>query len=157
MWIEWSLNTIMVRKFKLTAPVSLFLCLATTACSNAATQDDGSNSDVDDQAAQTANIVGDATAGKIAFQQCQSCHSIESGKHLLGPSLAGIVGAPAGKSPGFNHSPAGIASEIVWTKDNLDKFLTRPTSVIPGTMMAFPGVADPQARANIITYLESPE
>ncbi|MEP2736579.1 MAG: c-type cytochrome [Erythrobacter sp.] len=156
-WIEWSLNVNIIRKPKRTALASLLLCLITAACSNADMQGGDFKSPLDDKTAQISNISGDAAAGKIAFQQCQSCHSVEQGKHLLGPSLADIVGAPAGKSAGFNHSPASIASGVVWTKDSLDKFLTRPTSVISGTMMAFPGVPDTQARADIIAYLESPQ
>ena len=35
---------------------------------------------------------GDPVAGRLVFRKCQACHSLEPGKNILGPSLAGIVG-----------------------------------------------------------------
>ena len=39
---------------------------------------------------------GDPAAGRLVFRKCQVCHSMEPGKNLLGPSLAGIMGRKAG-------------------------------------------------------------
>jgi nitrite reductase (NO-forming) len=43
---------------------------------------------------------GDPVAGRLVFRKCQACHSLEPGKNILGPSLAGIVGRKAGAEPG---------------------------------------------------------
>jgi len=39
---------------------------------------------------------GDAAAGRLVYRKCQACHSMDAGKNLLGPSLAGIMGRKAG-------------------------------------------------------------
>jgi hypothetical protein len=39
---------------------------------------------------------GDASAGRLVFRKCQACHSIDPGKDMLGPSLAGVIGRKAG-------------------------------------------------------------
>ena len=38
----------------------------------------------------TSHAAGDAAGGAKVFQQCAACHSVKSGEHLTGPSLAGI-------------------------------------------------------------------
>src|SRR5262249_39348880 len=35
---------------------------------------------------------GDPAAGRLVFRKCQVCHSLEPGKDILGPSLAGVFG-----------------------------------------------------------------
>jgi nitrite reductase (NO-forming) len=47
-------------------------------------------------AADVASLKGDAVAGRQVFKKCQACHSLESGKIILGPSLGGIVGRKSG-------------------------------------------------------------
>jgi cytochrome c len=47
-----------------------------------------------------------ADGAPIAFGICKSCHSVEKGKNMIGPSLAGIVGTKAGDVAGFSFSPA---------------------------------------------------
>jgi cytochrome c len=85
-------------------------------------------------------------------QRCQSCHSVTPGQNSpLAPNLAGVVGRNAGATI-FNYSPALKASKLVWNRANLDRFLTSPTRMVPGTRMVMP-VADPQQRAAIIDYL----
>ena len=49
---------------------------------------------------------GDAAAGRLVFRKCQACHSMEPGKTILGPSLAGILGRKAGSDPSYSYSPA---------------------------------------------------
>jgi len=103
-----------------------------------------------------ASLTGDAAAGKTAFAQCASCHAVESGKNLVGPSLAGIVGAAAGKVEGFNYSPANASLDLTWTEEQLYVFLEDPRRVMPGTKMVYPGQADAQKRADLIAYLKDP-
>ena len=39
-------------------------------------------------AAMPARAEGDPAAGKKAFRKCAACHTVELGKHRIGPSLA---------------------------------------------------------------------
>lgn len=94
-----------------------------------------------------------ANAGETLFRQrCQSCHSVAAGRpSSLGPNLAGVAGRGAATTP-FAYSPALKKSGIVWTKDNLDKYLAGPTKMVPGGKM-FVSVPDAKQRAALADYL----
>jgi nitrite reductase (NO-forming) len=99
---------------------------------------------------------GDAAAGRLVFRNCQVCHSLEPGKNILGPSLAGIVGRKAGAEPGYSYSPAMKQENIVWNVKTLDRYLADPQKMIPGNKMPFPGLKTEQDRADVIAYLAAP-
>jgi cytochrome c len=103
-----------------------------------------------------ATLSGDATKGAAVFRQCQTCHVKEVGVNKVGPSLAGIVGRPAGTIPGFRYSEANKGSGITWSEQELYVYLENPKAKIPGTIMAFVGIKDSQKRADLIAYLKSP-
>ncbi len=85
-------------------------------------------------------------------QRCASCHSVTPGKNTpLAPNLAGVVGRKAGAAT-FNYSAALKASNIVWNRANLDRYLAGPTRMVPGTRMVI-AVPNPQQRAAILDYL----
>ena len=67
-----------------------------------------------------------------------------------------MVSSAARRAPttGYNYSPANKDSGIVWTPEELDKYLTSPQTVVPHTKMIFPGLKDEQKRKNVIAYLE---
>jgi cytochrome c2 len=97
---------------------------------------------------------GDPAKGKLVFLECQGCHAVASGGPVLvGPDLAGVVGRKAGSLPGYNYSPALKASGLVWDDANLDRWLTDPSTLVPGTKMAFAGIDSPALRADVIAYL----
>ena len=96
---------------------------------------------------------GDVTAGRLVFRKCQACHSLEPGKNLVGPSLAGILNRKAGTEPGFDYSPAMKQSNITWDAKTLDEYLAEPAKVIPGNRMPFPGLKTPDDRKDIIASL----
>ena len=97
----------------------------------------------------------DAAAGEKAFVVCRACHQIgPNAKVAVGPVLNGIVGRQAGTYPGYTYSPANRDSGIVWTPEELDKYLTSPQTVVPHTKMIFPGLKDEQKRKDVIAYLE---
>lgn len=103
-----------------------------------------------------ASLTGDAAAGKVVFAQCRSCHTTEAGVNKTGPSLAGVVGRPAGSIEDFDYSPANANSGITWTPEQLYVYLENPQRVVPKTKMIYPGLTDAQKRADIIAYLQNP-
>jgi cytochrome c len=97
----------------------------------------------------------DAAKGEKDFLVCRACHQIGPGaKIAVGPVLNGVVGRKAGTYPGFDYSPANRDSGLVWTPEELDKYLTNPQAVVPHTKMIFPGLKDEQKRKDVIAYLE---
>lgn len=101
----------------------------------------------------TIGLQGDAAAGRLVFQKCQVCHSLEPGKNLVGPSLAGILNRKAGTAAGFDYSPAVLQSNITWNPQTLDEYLADPAKVIPGNRMPFPGLKTPGDRKDVIAFL----
>jgi cytochrome c2 len=89
------------------------------------------------------------------FAQCSACHSTEKGKNGIGPSLAGVYGDKAATVPGYDFSDAMKASGLTWNQANLDRFLTDPRGVVPGTKMTFPGLKDAAKRQAVIAYLKA--
>src|SRR6516162_760951 len=62
-------------------------------------------------------------AGRQVFEEhCAACHSPRSGTPY-GPSLVGVVGRRAGSVAGFPYSEALKTSGLVWTDDNLLKWI----------------------------------
>jgi cytochrome c len=100
----------------------------------------------------------DAELGEQIYRQCRACHQIgEGAKNLVGPLLSGIVGRKAGTIEGFNYSQANRdagAGGLVWTEDNLFKYLENPLAFMPGTKMTFAGVKAEDARRDLIAYLK---
>jgi cytochrome c len=102
-----------------------------------------------------ANPAASAPNGEQLFRQrCQACHQVVVGKPAnAGPNLAGVVGRKAGSGQ-FTYSPALKGSKLVWTRANLDRYLTAPARLVPGTRMVI-SVANPAQREAIIQYLSS--
>ena len=97
----------------------------------------------------------DAAAGEKDFVVCRACHQVGPGaKSAVGPVLNGVVGREAGTYPGYTYSDANRDSGLVWTPEELDKYLTSPQAVVPHTKMIFPGLKDDKKRKNVIAYLE---
>jgi len=97
----------------------------------------------------------DAAAGEKDFVVCKACHQIGPGaKIAIGPVLNGVVGRKAGTYPGYSYSPANKDSGLVWTPEELDKYLTDPQKVVPHTKMVFPGLKEEQKRKDVIAYLQ---
>ena len=100
-------------------------------------------------------MTGNAANCEKVFVQCKSCHVTDPGVNRIGPSLAGVVGRAAGSVAGFAYSDANKNSGITWTKEKLYQYLEKPARVVPGTKMAFAGLAKGQDRADVIAYLET--
>jgi cytochrome c len=87
-------------------------------------------------------------------QRCASCHTVTPGaKSPLGPNLSGVVGRKAAAIQ-FNYSPALKNSKLTWNRANLDRFLSGPARMVPGTRMVIT-VSDPAQRAAILDYLQT--
>ena len=94
---------------------------------------------------------GDSAHGKALYQGCLACHSIDDND--LGPKHSGVVGRPAGSLADYNYTAALKNSGLTWDEATLDRWLTNPSALVPGTKMFFK-IDDAQARADIIAYLK---
>jgi cytochrome c len=92
-------------------------------------------------------------ARPAAFAVCAGCHSTQAGKTVFGPSLAGIGGRRAGTLEGYAYSPALKSSGLTWNAKTLDRWLTAPKKMVPGTKMPFNGIQDRATRNQVIAYL----
>ena len=102
---------------------------------------------------QTAAAVPpDPVRGEQLYNRCAACHALASDR--VGPRHCGVVGRRAGSVAGFAYSPAMKKSKLQWNVKTLDRFLTKPMSVVPGTSMTYDGVPLAQDRSDLIAYLQ---
>lgn len=94
---------------------------------------------------------GDAERGAKVYQDCMLCHSLD--KNGFGPRHRGVFGRKAAALPDYDYSPALKASNLTWDEPTLDKWLTDPSALVPGTKMIF-SVDDAQDRADVIAFLK---
>src|ERR1700761_1000532 len=76
-----------------------------------------------------AQAAGDAGAGAKIFEQCGACHSAKQGENVVGPSLYGVIGRPAGSVDGFDYSKAmteAAKKGLSWTPENIINYLQNP-------------------------------
>lgn len=100
-----------------------------------------------------AQAEGDVARGEKLFSRCIACHST-NGDRKIGPSLAGVVGRKAGTFENTRFSQALTTSNIVWTDETLQEYLSDPRKLVPGTSMTT-RVPDQQDRMDLISYLET--
>lgn len=99
----------------------------------------------------------DVTAGEAqAKKQCGACHNFAEGAGAkVGPGLYGVLGRAQASVDGFQYSSGLKAHSGKWDYAALNSWLYNPKSYAPGTKMAFAGISDDMARANVIAYLRS--
>lgn len=102
----------------------------------------------------SAEGAGDTEKGKVVFEKCAPCHSLEPGKNDNAPTLAGIFGRKAATED-FRYSAAMKRSDITWDEKSLDSFLDDPQGFIPGNRMPFEGLKDTVDRENLLEYLKT--
>jgi cytochrome c len=113
----------------------------------------------------TPALAADAAKGKELFTaQCGICHQVgPKAANLVGPQLNGIVGRKAASVADYAMYSAGMkklgADGFTWTEENIDKWIANPKAMIADSPMAlaFAGVPDAAARADIIAYLKAPQ
>ena len=98
--------------------------------------------------------------GKSLFKKkCAQCHSLAEGVNGNGPSLYRVVDKAAAIAPGFKYSRAlqRIATEesLKWSEENLIAFLARPSLLVPGTRMAFPGMENKENLAVLVEWIKA--
>lgn len=97
-----------------------------------------------------------AAARRLALNHCGACHSFGEGEAARqGPNLYGVTTRPAGSadfaySEGFRKALAGRK----WDAELLDRWLTDPQAVAPGTVMLY-RQNDPDKRAQLARFIES--
>jgi cytochrome c len=96
---------------------------------------------------------------KLFETTCTPCHNYEKGgepdMYGLTLNLYGVVGRKSASVVGFGYSEDLRKSDIVWDEAIIDKFITAPKKLFPGTRMELPGVEDVKTRTGIIRYLRS--
>jgi cytochrome c len=103
---------------------------------------------------------GDAVAGEAVFRrECAACHEIGAGAvHRVGPQLNGIFGRRAGSQAGYGYSRALLrqgADGLVWDWATLGAYVENPRALVSGTRMAYRGLREAGARADLLAYLRA--
>ena len=96
----------------------------------------------------------DDVRGAKVFKKCTSCHNVEpGGANGTGPALYGVVGNDKAVGDGFSYSSALTGLGGKWTYEDLDAFLTKPSTYAKGTKMNFIGLKKAEDRAAVIEYM----
>ena len=94
--------------------------------------------------------------GAQVAKQCAICHNFQEGQgKKVGPDLYGVVGRKIASVSSFNYSAALKAVNGSWSFDELNKWLTDPRGMVPGTAMTFAGLTSEKQRADVIAYLDT--
>jgi len=106
--------------------------------------------------AAPAFAAGNAGNGKTLFGRCAICHTVQKGgPNGLGPNLFGVAGRKAASLSNYSYSGALKAANITWTNDKLKAWVMGPFKLVPGTKMAFGGIANPAQADDVVAYLDS--
>ena len=102
--------------------------------------------------------IGDAERGARLFERnCKACHQIgPEAKNRVGPRLTGVFGRRAGSVSGFDYSKSmkRMGNDgLIWTLETLDPYIDNPKALVSGTRMAFKGLHDATARADLLAFL----
>ena len=98
--------------------------------------------------------LGDIASGEKIFKKCAACHSInKGGKNKIGPALYNVVGRAVGGVDNYKYSKTLASYNKEWTLEELNGFLTKPSSYLKGTKMSYAGLRKEKDRASVIKYL----
>ncbi len=95
-----------------------------------------------------------ADGAALYKKHCKKCHSMEAGKHGLGPSLAGIFGKQAGTTD-FKKYKALKGSDIVWDDNNVSAYIENPKKFLNKKTTMVVKVKKAADRQAIIDYMKS--
>ena len=102
---------------------------------------------------------GDAKKGEKVFKKCKACHSVDKGKHKIGPSLAGIMGRKAGTTS-FKKYKALKGADFKWDDDNISDWIENQKDFLkekglPTKTAMKVKIKKEKDRENLIAYLKS--
>jgi cytochrome c len=99
---------------------------------------------------------GDPAAGRRVWTRCAACHLLNaSGNNTVGPNLYKIVGRKAGTVAKYEYKSKLKDATIVWTEDELEKFLKDPKPLVAGSaMQTFAGIPSEKEREDLIAYIK---
>lgn len=98
---------------------------------------------------------GDAAKGEKVFNKCKSCHTVEAGKHRVGPSLHGVVGRKAGTAEGYGKYKGLQGADFTWTEENLEKWLEDPKKFLGKATSMSLKLSKESDRKDVIAYLKT--
>jgi len=91
--------------------------------------------------------------GKELFERrCSGCHAPNINKE--GPRLRGVYGRKAASVADFEYSDALRKVDVHWDEASLERWLSDPDAMAPGTDMSF-HVKDADERKAIVAYLKA--
>ena len=97
---------------------------------------------------------GNIASGEKIFKKCAACHSInKGGKNKIGPALYNVVGRLVGGVDDYKYSKTLASYGKEWTFEELNGFVTKPSSYLKGTKMSYAGLRKEKDRASVIKYL----
>ena len=95
-------------------------------------------------------------SGKQLARKCALCHTFKKGgPHKIGPNLWDVVGADKARWENFSYSAALASVGGSWGYEELNSFVAKPGTYIPGTRMTFNGLKKLEDRADLIAYLRT--
>lgn len=94
-------------------------------------------------------------SGERLFRnQCAACHTLNASEPpRQGPNLAHVIGRKIGSVEGFKYTPGYKEADATWDEERLDKYLTNPQAMFPGSNMLY-RQANANTRRAIIAYLK---
>ncbi len=93
---------------------------------------------------------------KLFRNQCATCHTLSvSEPPRQGPTLDHVFGRKIGSIESYKYTPGYRESDGTWDEASLDKYLTNPGAMFPGSTMAY-RQSNPATRQAIIAYLKDP-
>lgn len=92
---------------------------------------------------------------------CAACHVAERDASRadlatrVGPNLWGVIGRKAGIYKGYAYSYAMRTSGIIWTDQQLGRYIGAPQKTVPNVRMNFPGLKNPNDIQDVIADLNT--
>lgn len=103
-------------------------------------------------AVSSSTAMAKSSGEKLFKKKCGTCHSMEPGKHKVGPSLAGVIGSKAG-STDFPKYKALKGADFAWDLSSIDAWITNPKKFIKKSTAMTVKVKKEKDRKAIINYL----
>lgn len=101
-----------------------------------------------------AHAQGSPQRGAMVYRACVACHSLETGMHLTGPSLADLWGKKVASVADFpRYSKALKTQEFFWDETTLNAWVANPAAFVAGSQMTFRGIEDEKTRRDLIAFL----